>query len=298
MNILVITPWSSFVMNEEKPREIARVYKVLGHPHRKRIIEIIGEKGRSGFKELHENLNISVGALYYHIDMLNHLITQDDQRKYILTERGKLAYKLLKTDEEQLSSLWLTEAKKREGAWPSFLATLQQIFIPGRLFLYISTQPIQCIPLTAVIITFGAWIAAQAGLEFILVFPNTLSTAPPTPIATSFVVSWLVLFTLCDFMAIILFNRKDGNLALLIESAFSLLPLILFSCIWYASRILNFSLTMVGASFLLLPFQVWTIGMISTAISLSKSLRIDKAALICFIAIYINLTYLVLRSTA
>ena len=284
------------MMNEEKPRDIARIYKALGHRHRKRIIEIIGEKGKSGFKELHENLNISVGALYYHIDMLNHLITQDDQRKYILTERGKLAYKLLKTEEEQLSSLWLTEIKKPEGAWPSFLAKLQQIFIPGRLFLYMSTQPIQSIPLTAVIISFGAWIASQAGLEFILVFPNSLSTAPPTLIATSFVVSWLVLFALCDFMATILFKRKGGNLTLLIESAFSLLPLILFSCIWYSSKIFNFNFTTVEATLLLLPFQVWTIGMMSTAISLSKGLRIDKAALICFIAIYINLTYLVLRS--
>ena len=283
-------------MNEKKPREIAWVYKALGHPHRKRIIEIIGEKGRSGFKELHENLNISVGALYYHIDMLNHLITQDDQRKYILTERGKLAYKLLKTEEEQLSSFWLREVKKPEGAWPRFLATLQQIFIPGRLFLYISTQPIQGIPLTAVIVAFGTWIAAQAGLEFILVFPNSLSKTSPPLIATSFVVSWLILFTLCDFMTIILFKRKGANLTLLIESAFSLLPLILFSCIWYLGRILNFSFTMLEATLLLLPFQAWTIGIMSTAISLSKGLRIDKAALICFIAVYINLTYLMLRS--
>ena len=284
-------------MNEEKPREIARIYKALGHPHRKKIIEIIGEKGKSGFKELHENLNISVGALYYHIDMLNHLITQDDQRKYILTERGKLAYKLLKTEEDQLSSLSLTEVKKPESAWQSFLATLQQIFIPGRLFLYISAQPIQGIPLTAVIVAFGTWIAAQANLEFILIFPNTLSKTSPPLIATSFVVSWLILFTLCDFMTIILFKRKSGNLTLLIESAFSLLPLVLFSCIWYSSRILNFSFTIIEATLLLLPFQFWTIGMMSTAISLSKGLRIDKAALICFIAIYINLTYLVLRYT-
>jgi len=284
-------------MNEEKLMEITGVYKSLGHPHRKKIIEIVGEKGRSGFKELHENLNISVGALYYHIDMLNYLISQDDQRKYILTERGKLAYKLLKTEEEQLSSLSLTETKKPEGALPSFLVILQQTFIPGRLFLYMSTKPFQFIPLTTIIIIFGAWITAQARLEFILVFPDSLSKASSPLIATSWVASWLVLFTLCDFMATVFFKRKCGNLTLLIASAFSLLPLILFSCIWYASRILSFSFTAVGAILLLLPFQVWTIGMMSTAISLSKGLRIDKAALICFITIYINLTYLALRST-
>jgi DNA-binding transcriptional ArsR family regulator len=283
-------------MNEEKPREIALIYKALGHPHRKKIIEIIGEKGKSGFQELHENLHISVGALYYHIDLLNHFITQDDQRKYILTERGKFAYKLLKTQEEHLSYLWLTEVKKHKGAWPRFLATLQRIFMPGRLFLYISAQPIQCILLTAVIVAFGAWMAAQARLEFILIFPNSLSKTPPALMATSFVVSWLVLFILCDFMATALFKRRGGNLTLLIGSSFSLLPLILFSCIWYASRTLNFSFTMVEPFILLLPFQVWTIGMMSTAISLSKGLNVEKAALICFVAIYVNLLYLVLRS--
>jgi len=283
-------------MNEEKPRDIARVYKALGHPHRKKIMEIIGEKGKSGFQELHNNLKISVGALYYHIDMLNHLITQDAQRKYTLTERGKLAYKLLKTEDDRLSSLWVMETQKPKGTWPSLRATLQQILIPGRLFHYISAQRIPSIALTALIVGFGAWIATQARLEFVLVFPSS-SKAPPPLIATSFVASWLVLFTLCDLMAIILFNRKAGNLTLLVESALSLFPLVLFSCIWYSSKVLNLGLSTAEATLLLLPLQAWTIGMMSTAISLSKGLRIDKAALICLTAIYINLTYLLLRST-
>lgn len=284
-------------MNEEKLREIAQVYKALGHPHRKRIIEIIGETGRSGFKELHENLNISVGALYYHIDMLNHLITQDDQRKYVLTEKGKLAYKLLKTQDEQLSSLSSTDTKKSSSAWSSFTATLQQIFIPGRLFLYLSTRPIQGIMLTAGIVALGTLIAAQTNLLFILVFPDSQSQTPPLLNVASFAVSWLILFTLYDLTTIVLFGRKDGNLTLLIESAFSFLPLIFFSCLWYLGMILNFRFTMLEAILLLLPFQFWTIGMMSTAISLSKGLRIDKAALICFTAVYLNLAYLMLRYT-
>jgi len=283
-------------MSQKKTKDIALVHKALGHPHRKRIIEIIGEKGRSSFKELHEDLNISVGALYYHIDMLGNLLTQNDQHKYMLTERGRFAYKLLTTEDEKLSSIGLTEIKEHESAWAEVLATIQQIFMPGRFFRYISTQPSSYIPLTIVFIAVGALIAGQASLEFVLVFPNSLSVAPPTLIAASFIVSWAVLFLLCDLMVTVLFGRRGGNLTLLSESAFSFLPLILFSCIWYASKILQFSLTTIEASLLLLPFQIWTIGMMSTAISLSKGLRIEKAALICFIAIYINITFLLLRS--
>lgn len=284
------------MVSEKKRRESPGMYKALGHPHRKKIIEIIGEKGTSSFKELHENLNISVGALYYHIDMLNHLVTQDGQRRYVLTELGELAYKLLKTEEENFSS-FLFESGKPYNAPARFFAALQQTFIPSRFFHRMSTQPIQCIPLTAVIIAFGAFITAQANLEFVLLFPNSLSAAPPISMAASFVVSWLVIFLLCNLIVTTLFGRKGGNLTLLGESAFSFLPLVLFSLIWYASRILKFTLTTLQASLLLLPFQIWTVGMMSTAVSLSKGLRIDKAALICFIVIYINLTYIVLRLT-
>ncbi len=274
--------------DEEKPTDIAQMYKALGHPHRKKIIEIIGKNGKSGFKELHENLNISVGALYHHLDAMNQLITQDDQRKYILTEEGKLAYELLKTKEKELSSLLLKERVR------SLLTSLLQIFAPKRFFLYISSNQIKCIPLAAVLVAFGTWIATQASLEFILVFPNSLSTAPPIWIATSFVVSWLALFSLCAVLVAVFSKRKSGNLAMLIGSAFSLFPLILFSCIWYSARILNFSLSTLAASLLLLPFQLWHISMMSTAISLSKGLKIDKAALIYFIVIFINLTYLII----
>jgi len=281
-------------MDKGKPREIARVYKALGHPHRKRIIEMIGEKGKSGFKELQENLKISVGALYYHIDTLSDLITQDAQHKYILTQQGKLAYNLLKSGGEQLSSLFLTEVKKPKGPWSIFSLALQQVFLPGRLFLYISNKPIHYLPTTAMIIAFGAWIAAQANLKFILVFPDSLTTMPSTLMAAYFVISWLIFFSLSDLLATLLFKRKGGDLSLLIGSSFSFLPLILFSCLWHLMKILGVNFTGIGISILLILFQAWTIGIMSAAISLSKGLRIEKAALISFIATYINIAYILL----
>ena len=281
-------------MDKEKPREIARIYKALGHPHRKRMIEIIGEKGKSGFKELRETLNISVGALYYHINTLSDLITQDAQHKYILTEHGKLAYNLLKSGGEQLSTLLLTEIEKPKGPWPNFLTALQQIFLPGRLFIHISNKPIQYLPTTTMIIAFGAWIATQANLRFIMVFPDSLTTVSPVLTAAYFVVSWLIFLGLCDLLATVLFKRKGGDFSLLVGSSFSFLPLILFSCLWYLMKILSVSFTGIGISILLILFQAWTIGIMSAAISLSKGLRIEKAALISFIATYINIAYILL----
>lgn len=47
---------------EVKELDIFRVYKLLDHPVRKEIIELLGEQDRLGFKELKERLRINVGA--------------------------------------------------------------------------------------------------------------------------------------------------------------------------------------------------------------------------------------------
>jgi hypothetical protein len=283
-------------MGEEEQRKPEWVYKALGHPDRTKIIEIIGKNGKSGFKELHESLKVSVGTLYYHIDMLDNLITQDSQRKYVLTEKGKFAYKLIETMGEKIHSLSLTEAEKPKGLSNLFKA-FQNIFLPARLFLHLSNRPFQYLPTAAVIIIFGAWTGIQAHLEYILILPNTSPFKTSTLLAASFIASWFFFFALCNLLVTLFFHRKHGNLALLVGSAFSFLPLIAFSCIWYMATILNFIFTTIETSFLLLFFQAWTIGLMSTSISLSKGLRIDKAALICIVIAYMNIVcFLLIRS--
>jgi DNA-binding transcriptional ArsR family regulator len=284
-------------MVKEEPGEIARIYKALGHPYRKRIIEIIGGEGKSSFTELRDNLKISVGALYHHIDTLGDLITKDDQHKYILTERGKLAYEFLKSGGEQLSSISLAALQKPKGAWTNFLAGFQRAFPLRRLFLRISAKPFQYLPITATIIALGAWIAARAGLEFTLIFPDSQTIVSSTLIATYFVVSWLILFGLCDLLATFLFKRRGGNLSLLVGSSFSLLPLILFSGLWYLMKIFGLSLIQTAVPVLLILFQALTIGIMSAAISLSKGVRTEKAALVSFIVTYINIAYILFRSS-
>lgn len=269
-----------------KPKEADQIYKALGHPHRKRIIEILGKSGKSGFKELHEALNISVGALYHHVDALTGIIEQDPQRKYVLTEQGRLAYKLLKTEEGQLSSLLLTP-------WNRFLRALQRTLVLKRFFNYTSKKPVLSVAVAISIITFGAWIVAQANLEFKTVFPNSLSAASPLFIAASFVFTWLIIFSLSALMITVFLKRRRGIITLLIQSTISLLPFIIFSCIWVVIRILNVNITTVLASALLLPFEVWHIALMSYAIKHSVGARTYEAALVYFAVIYINLAWLV-----
>ena len=74
----------------------SKYHTLLSDPTRRKIIEILAEQGKVGFKELRQILGLGVGTVYYHLDMLSEFITQDKSRKYMLNDRGRLLYQSMK----------------------------------------------------------------------------------------------------------------------------------------------------------------------------------------------------------
>lgn len=97
--------------------DLSRYYTLLRDPARRKIIEILGNQEKIGFKELKEILGLGVGTVYYHLDMLSDFIQQDKQRKYRLNDRGRMLYKVLKEGNVP-STLEISEAfSHRLGKW-------------------------------------------------------------------------------------------------------------------------------------------------------------------------------------
>lgn len=280
-------------MKGERLKEEGSVYKVLSNPHRRRIIEIIGPEGKTSFTELRKDLGMSVGALYHHIDHLGNLITQDEQHKYALTKQGRQVYKLMNEATDKFS--FEPRHGGKEPAPPSKpFTSILEIFFPRRLLLSVSDKPVAYVPVAAVVIALGAWIAVQANLRFLLVFPDSQTSLSPILEVGYFVASWFIFFGLCDLLSTLVFGRKGGDLPLLIGSSLAFLPLIAFSGLWYALRNSSFYTTGIVAPALLILFQLWTIAIQSCAISFSKGLRIERAALVSFIVTYSNIVVFLL----
>jgi DNA-binding transcriptional ArsR family regulator len=275
-------------MKNEAPGKESSVYKVLSNPHRRRIIEIIGAEGKTSFTELNKDLQMSIGALYHHLDALGDLITQDDQHKYILTRRGKLAFKLLNETSDQLSSI-RSDHDEDSGHTSNRLSYVVKIFLPRSVFLSVSDKPILYLPFTGIIVVLGAWVAVQANLRFLLVFPDNQTTSSPILMAIFFVFSLLTVFALSDIFSTLIFKRKGGDLSLLVGSSFSFLPLILFSGLWQLFKIVRFDTGGIITPVLILSSQLWTIGILSCSISFSKGLKMDRSALVSFMITYINI---------
>jgi len=76
--------------------DLSRYHTLLRDPARRKIIEMLGEHGKIGFKELRQALGLGVGTVYYHLDMLSDFVTQDKNRKYMLNDRGRLLFRSIK----------------------------------------------------------------------------------------------------------------------------------------------------------------------------------------------------------
>jgi hypothetical protein len=120
------------------------LHKILSDTTRRSILELLTEKEAVSYTEIMALLQVTnTGRLNYHLKALGNLISKDDQGKYHLTERGKLAVDLLKTFPERAPP----EKKNRisglkiAAAVVLLLAGILLISFAAGIFLYSTTSP-------------------------------------------------------------------------------------------------------------------------------------------------------------
>jgi len=262
-------------MNTMSKDDASRYHTLLRDPNRRKIIEILGEQGKIGFKELRSSLGLGVGTVYYHLDMLSDFLVQDKSRKYMLNDRGQLLYKSLKEGSVP-AALNAGEAfSHRLGRW-LFLSPVFFRMIRLELFL----------PVSVAILFLGAVGSALARIEpvFLFYFPSTRSFESSV---VMFFFYWVGLFLLADVFCHVLFKRRGSDLQLFAGVGFSSLPLAIFPYVYMM-------ISAVVSRYVLLVFQAWTLLLISSALSFGKGLRLDRSILLSLIVLYFNIVLLIL----
>jgi len=255
--------------------EVSRYYTLLREPARRKIVEILGDQGKVSFKELRESLGLGVGTIYYHLDMLSDFLTQDKHRKYFLNDRGRLLYKILK-EGTLPPTLEVGEAfSHRLGRW----LFLSPIFMK-------TVRPERLLPVSILVLAFGAFGAALARVEPLLFFyfPSTHNFET---IVTLFFFHWTGLFLLSDLLIYLLYRRVGGDLQLLTCLGISSFPLALFP---YVRMIVPDSV----ARYFLLAFQIWGLLLLSSALCFGKGLRLDRSFMVSLTILYFNIALLIL----
>ena len=84
---------------------IHSLHKILKDETRRKIILELNEKGSLSYTELMDELGIvSTGTLNYHLKVLGNLLEKNESERYVLSEKGKLASRLLTEFPEQNGS--------------------------------------------------------------------------------------------------------------------------------------------------------------------------------------------------
>jgi len=274
----------------EKPSgSISKFYSALGNPYRRQIVQLLREKRKLGFKELHEAVKISVGALYHHLDMLEGIVAQDSDRKYVLTDQGRSAIETLSVSEEKIA------AGQAQGVKETRLGFVSGEILLGRTLLnYLNADPVRSLPLAILIVAFGGWISSQTRLEPLLLFYLTPSSGTVSVLfLLMFPIGWLVTFVMADILSTVVFHRRGDDFRLLNGTAFAMLPLLIVPGLFSLAQLFSPGRSL-GYIAILLPIflQAWVVCLLASAVSISKGLKLERAALISLGVVYLNILVL------
>ena len=251
--------------------EESRYHTLLRDPARRRIVEILGEQEKVGFKELKQTLGLGVGTVYYHLDMLSGYLTQDKERKYRLSDQGRLLHQSLKRGSVSSPTLRMSETFGHRAARWLFLAPL---FVK-------TVQPLKLLPLALLVLVLGALGSALAASQSLLLFYSPFTTYQFETTALLYLFNWVSLFFFSELVIYIVFKRFGGDLQLFVCLGLASLPVALFP---YLYLFLSYEV----ARYFLLVLTVWSVLLLASAYSFSKGLRLDKSIVLSLLILYLN----------
>lgn len=254
--------------------DLFKIYQALGNPHRRNIIMILGENPDGlTFSELRKRLNLSVGTLYYNLDQLEDLIYQKSDRRYALSEKGLLAYKMLKDDLERIKGEKSTDTM-------GLSSKLQAVFFPRWFFMFLESRR-NLMPLLAAMVLLTGSIACEYN-QIVLNITWIGHTTTQFLGLSSFIWSWLVV-SISSFLMVSR-NFKERLKVLpryLAEVGFAMFPLAIFVTI---EPLLHLTLIKVVAQ-----VALWLLAIIlmSSALSRSAQCRPEVALLTIILVMFI-----------
>lgn len=263
------------------------IFDALSNPVRRQIILLLGEHGSLRSKDLKEFLGIGPGQLYYHLSFLQRLVTQNENREYILTEVGREVYKAItRGDVPQIpDSLDIRSMNP-------FIRILSITLFPKIMFNYIFEAPIRHLVEAAIIIILGGYVSFGSGYSTLILIPIHIETS--LPLSYLYLLATLLLiYLVSEVSSIILFRRMGGHLNLFIGTVFSMIPMVIFYSIIYIDGFIGLGLSSIFSGWLIrmvmIICQVYTITLLASCISVAKNLRIDRASLISLLIAYISI---------
>ena len=268
-----------------------KLAKVVEHPVRSRIIELLGERGSLGWKELSSELGVKTGSLYHHLDALEGLVERDAQKKYLLTKSGKIVYsrtsrsRSFEAVQKAASEIRKEGASRRQGV---------AIFVPRSLISSLtSSRAISA----AVVAVFGSSFAIFSWAErtspvlyYLRADPGLLLTIG------GFIASAIGVYLLAYVSGRLFLKSNVDPFVLAASSVISFLPVFGVSVLTLVPSISAFLLTSNALyTILLVGAQAWSSTILGAGLSVATGVRIERTLLVSLVLLYITMMAMLLQ---
>ncbi len=276
---------------------VTKVYEILSNPYRRKIIELLGEKGKASFSELKRHLGASVGTIYYNLDSMREYIEQDVDKKYMLNSTGWKIYEIIKEESERIMEFFRPK-HKIEVIFDKYI---RKIVLPESIFLKMYKNYVTSIIFSIIALILGITGCFIADLDLTLFEYNdvygrsyfeifNIHIPVKLWIALKIIISWLVITLLSELLSRI-FGSKIFRAEFSIVMLIALLPLFIYPFIYIIFVKTGLIETLMGLVIVGLLFrllQLFSIGFLTTTIHIYRGLKTERAFIIVFVIFYIS----------
>ena len=284
----------------EEEFDSAKVMRIVNHPVRMRIIELLAARPLS-WKELSTQLGVRTGSLYHHLDTLERIVARDPERRYTLTRFGQEIYAEL-NDEKKTPAQSIQGIEKviKKG---TFRGLVREVFVPRGLIVPLTSTRYRGIATLAGISALVIGLLLVSGNDLVLFsfFPtsNTLLSA------STYAVSLAVLAGTAYAALAVVFKQRGDVVTLLTSSALSFVPLCLFAAAVHllyspasaspAGFPMSFLADTTVVTVMLAFFQAWGAGVVGAGMSVASGLRVEKTLVVSLFVLSATLLIIVLQ---
>jgi hypothetical protein len=207
---------------------------------------------------------------------LGDLISQDDQKRYLLTSHGIEALKLMERSEE------ITTTDETVLFRAFYGISLKPIVD------YILEKPKEFLPLGILIVFLLSYVTYLAELSTILLFFTDSAVSVFSMVFILSFIRWLYIYLFIEIFCGVIFKKNLFSFGALTGSLCVQFPLILYVLLWRFGGIYRIGIEFFQLMFQLF-FQIWLLFLITYVITKSKQLKIEKAFLISILIHYFNI---------
>jgi DNA-binding HxlR family transcriptional regulator len=263
---------------------------IVSKPNRAAIVRVIGERGELSFKELKASMKLGVGTLYYHLDGLSGLVTQNASKQYTLTEQGKQVYEAIKGMAQVRET--------RRVRLPSLRALVGEVFLFDSHVERLPIDSMSDISITLGILLTASVLAGLTRVDDAMFFILSRAATPTFALITVFI-SWSLLFIMGSVLVILLWKSKVSLAGMAGGSALSLVPMMFAMALEGLRRTFAPGLAFLNQLYVTpgyLIFQavlvIWGAYIYTVSVRSASSLNLEKTLVVALVVLLVNLGYL------